>query len=287
MCTWNLISACTEPGRRFADYASCDVVVTQRPYYAYPVEYDTPDDDPRLQDEEYMAEMAWVTEQTEACACICCHSVEDAPSGSSGWYVEAGPLWIDIVDDDALAMLAGLVDSTAFGAFPPEENNGFDRMTTGLPTTDIERMQTFLVEEYLRRGNTLEDAERYPAFGGPLYTQALYEPEACTGTRGIGADGTIDWGSSAVRYVYVLEEDSANPGVPPNLDLPDGTIWRIDVGASDDPIEGPIQYGQVPDGAKQSWPVDGEPQALEPGKTYYAYVLLDVGVPVLRCLSTL
>jgi len=287
VCTQTLISACTEPGRRFADYASCDVVVTQRPYYAYPVEYDTPDDDPRLEDEAYMGELAWITEQVEACACTCCHSSEDAPSGSSGWYIEAGPLWIDTVDDDALAMLAGLVDSSAFGTYPPEENNGFDRATTGLPTTDIERMQTFLVEEYLRRGNDLEDAEAYPAFGGPLYTQSLYEPEACTGSRGLADDGTIEWGASGARYVYVLEADAANPGVPPNLDLPEGTIWRIDVDPSDAPIEGPIQYGQLPDGASQAWPLDGDPPALEPGKTYYVYVLLDVGVPVLRCLSTL
>ena len=36
VCTYTAISACTEPGRDFADYGRCDIVRTQRPYSAQP-----------------------------------------------------------------------------------------------------------------------------------------------------------------------------------------------------------------------------------------------------------
>jgi hypothetical protein len=117
VCTWEAISACTEPGREYTDYASCDPVFTQRPYGPYEVAVPSTEDDPRIDDAAYMAELAWVTDEVKACACTCCHSSETAPDGPAGWYIEAGPLWIDTLDDDGLAMLAGWVDSTAFGAF--------------------------------------------------------------------------------------------------------------------------------------------------------------------------
>lgn len=41
--------------------------------------------------------------------------------------VDLGVVWLDSISDPGLAMMAGLADSTALGAFPPEENNGFDR----------------------------------------------------------------------------------------------------------------------------------------------------------------
>lgn len=282
VCTHTLISACTEEGRRFVDYASCDDVVTQRPYYAYGTDA-PPEDDPRLEDDEYLSELDWVTEQVEACACTCCHS-DDAPSGSSGWTIDAGTLWLDTVDDAGLAMLAGLSDSSAFGAYPPEENNGFDRSTTGLPTTDVERMQTFLLEEYLRRGNTEEEGRAGAPFGGPLYSQLIYEPTACVSGDGFDDNGDLEWPSSA-RYVYVLEAGSANPAVPPNLDLPEGTIWRIDVPIGSRPVQAPLTYGEVPDGAIQYFPNDVEPASLVSGETYYVVALGDVGIPLIRCLA--
>ncbi len=282
VCTNTLISACTEEGRRFVDYASCDDVTTQRPYYAYAAPA-PPDDDPRIDDEEYMGELDWVTEQVEACACTCCHS-DDAPAGASGWTIDAGELWLDTVDDDGLAMLAGLADSSAFGAYPADENNGFDRATTGLPTTDVDRMQTFLVEEYLRRGNTLEEGREVAPFGGPLYSQLTYEPSACRSGDGFDADGNLNWPSNA-RYVYVLEQDSANPAVPPNFDLPEGTLWRVDVRVGSRPMQAPLAYGDIPDGALQYFPDDGEPTALVSGETYFVVALGDIGIPLIRCLA--
>ena len=287
VCTQVLISACTEESRQFAEYASCDDVRTQRPYFGYTVPLEEDPEDPRLDDEEYLAELEWVTDQVEACACVCCHSSDVAPTGASGWHIEAGELWIDSVPDRGLAMLAGLVDSSAFGAYPPEQNNGFDRTTTGLPTTDPTRMQTFLLNEYLSRGYEAEDAADYGPFGGPLHTQLLYEPEACGSGVGFDENGRIEWRYGAARYLYVLSANADNPGVPPNLDLPDGTLWRVDVANDGVPIQPGVAYGVVPDsvGVFQRYPFEAEPEPLVAGAQYYIYALADVGVPIVRCLS--
>ena len=96
-----------------------------------------------------------------------------------------------------------------------ETNNGFDRTVTGLPTTDVDRMVTFFEGELARRGADRADFDGSTPIGGPLYTQAAFEPEACTNNAGIGADGTIT-GLGVARYVLVLSAGSPNPGVPPN-----------------------------------------------------------------------
>jgi hypothetical protein len=284
VCTWTMISGCTEPGRRYVDYAACDDVLTQRPYYGFDYGVETPTDDPRLEDDEYMGEVAWVREQVEACACVCCHSTEAAPRGPSGWYIEADPIWTDTIPDSGVAMLAGIVDSTALGAYPPSQNNGFDRDVAGLPTTDVERMQKFFLDEWLRRGLTDDDAAEIPPFGGPLVTQRDYTPTACTGTVGVDAEGLLDWGAGAARYVYVMEKDSANPGVPPNLDLPAGTIWHVAMAPTADPLSSGLRYGDVPEGATQRVPGEGTAPALQSGAEYYLYVLLDIAVPLARCI---
>ena len=286
VCTWEAISGATEEGRKFIDYASCEPVFSQRPYYARAVTADTAPDDPRLSDPDWVDEYDWVTAQVESAACVCCHSEDIAPDGPSGWYLEASPIWIDTLDDDGLAMMAGWVDSTAFGAFAPEDNNGFDRGTTGVPTTDIDRMQAFLEGELTRRGFVEADFDATAPFGGPLYDQLFYEPEACPGDVGVSIDGEVTWTGGDARYVYVLEADSMSPGVPPNLDLPDGTLWRLDVAWTAEPVASGIDYGAVPDGATQAWPAAGAAPALAPGETYYLYVQRDVYQPLTRCLFT-
>ncbi|MFT7624738.1 MAG: hypothetical protein ACI9WU_003927 [Myxococcota bacterium] len=285
VCTWTLISGCTEEGRRYEDYAECSDVYTQRPYFPYDREPTDDASDPRLQDTEYLADSEWVKEQVEACACVCCHS-DSAPNGASGWFIDAGPLWMDTIDDDGLAMMAGLVDSTAFGAFPSADNNGFDRSVTGVPTTDITRMQEILIAEYLRRDLTLESAEDQPPFGGPLYTQLVYEPSPCDGGQGVDAKGNLVWSGGGARYVYVMEDDASTPGVPPNLDEPKGTLWLIDVPTSGQPITEEPVYGVVPEGARQRVPASGQPADLASGQSYYLYVLADIGIPITRCTFT-
>lgn len=285
VCTWNMISGCTEEGKNYADYGSCEAVLTQRPYAGFTYPFSADPEDPRLEDEEFQTELAWITEQVEACACVCCHSTEVSPGGdASGWYLEASDIWIDSVPDTGIAIMAGIADSTAFGAYPPEENNGFQRTITGLPSNDGERMRTFFLQEWLRRGYVEADAAEIPPFGGPLVAQQNFEPQACQGTIGVSADGTVNWGGAAARYVYVLESGSANPGVPPNLDLPEGTLWRLDVPPTGISMESGIRYGQTPEGVIQRFPESGAPAALQAGEEYYIYVLLDVGVPLARCL---
>jgi hypothetical protein len=287
VCTWQAISGSTEEGRQFSDYVDCSAVLTQRPYWAATVANDTAADDPRLSDADWVAEYDWVTEQVEASACTCCHSTALAPDGAaSGWYLEAEPIWTDTFDEDGMAMMADWVSSVAFGAFPPEDNNGFSRDTTGVPTTDPDRMLAFFEGELAGRGLTQADFSETPPFGGPLYDQLVYEAGACSGSNGISADGTITWSGGGARYVYIMGETSMAPGVPPNLDMPEGTLWRVDVAPTADPVTTGISYGVVPDGATQAYPQSGAPMALDSGETYYLYALADVYQPVTRCLFT-
>lgn len=282
VCTWQAISACTEPGLVYQEMASCDPVFTQRPYAPYEIEVPFDAADPRLSDATYQAELAWVTSEVEACACTCCHSGA-APEGPSGWYLESGPLWIDGLDDDGLAMLAGWVDSTAFGAFDPADNNGFDRSTTGLPTSDVPRMVAFLEGELARRGLTRADFADAEPFGGVLYDQLVYEPTPCGAGQGMEG-GELVWSGGDARYLYVLAAGSMSPGVPPNLDTPDGTIWRVDVAPDDAPISSGVAYGVAPAGARTAFPASGAPAALVSGQTYYLVALRDIYQPLTRCL---
>ncbi len=285
VCTWTLISASTEEGRRYEDYASCEDVRTQRPYYAAPVASTTPAGDARLSDAAYMAEVQWAREQVEASACVCCHSSPLAPDGPSQWFVEAEGVWLDSISDPGLAMMAGLADSTALGAFPPEDNNGFDRNVVGVPTTDNQRMQALLLGEWSRRGFTEADAQSIEPFGGPLVTQLSYEPGPCDSSQGVAADGTLKWTGGTARYLYVMDATAANPGVPPNLDEPSGTVWLVDVPSAEAPFASGVRYGEVTGKLRQRVP-SGSPAPLVKGETYYLYVLADVGLPITRCLFT-
>lgn len=287
VCTWEAISASTEEGRYYADYADCTSVVSQRPYYPASAPAGAEANDPRLTDPDWVAEYTWVTEQVEASACVCCHTQADAPNGQpSGWYLEAAPIWTETLDDDGMAMMAGWVDSTAFGAFDPSVNNGFSRDAAGVPTTDSARMVAFFEGELARRGFVEADFSTTPPFGGPLYDQLQYQPTACASGVGVGPDGTVTWVGGDARYVYVLEADANPPGVPPNLDLPAGTRWRVDVAYDAEPIGSGIPYGASVAGASQRWPETGAPEPLTPGSTYFLYVLADIYVPVTRCLFT-
>jgi len=287
VCTWEAISASTEEGRKYTDYASCDQVVQQRPYWAAESRTNTPQDDPRYSDDQWKSEFEWVTKQVESSACVCCHSAEAAPdAGPSGWYIEAEGIWIDGVDNDGLAMLAGWIDSTAFGAFDPEDNNNFDRSLTGLGTTDPLRMTSFLEGELGRRGLSPDDFAASEAFGGPLADQLTYVPEACPDGIGISRGDIVSWAGGGARYVYVLETWSDNPGVPPNLDLPFGTHWRLDVHPDADPISSGLRYGATPEGSVQAWPPQGGADMLISGRDYYLYVLRDVYQPITRCIFT-
>lgn len=285
VCTWQMISGATEEGRHFDDYADCDVVRVQRPYGFVPPNEAEPAMDPRMDDPAYVTELDWVRSQIEATACVCCHA-DIAPNGASNWTIDAQGNWMSTFYDTGLALGAGWIDSTSFGAYPPEENNGFDRRY-GIPSTDPERMKAFFEAELTSRGLTEADFSDATPFGGPLYTQLIYEPGRCENGEGVAQDGTLNWTGGDARYVYVLEADSANPTVPPNLDLPDGTLWRVDVPEDGTPLaSGSVRYGDTPNGMAQRFPAAGAPTELVPGQDYYLYVTRDVIIPVTRCLFT-
>jgi hypothetical protein len=284
VCTHTVLSGCTEPGKYFADYASCDVVRTQRPFWEDPPAKEPDPNDPRLDDSEFMGELAWVTEQVEACACVCCHDSRNFDGKFGKWDIARGPIWLDTLSDNGLALFAGLADSSTLGAYPASENNGFDRTLTGLPTNDTERMKRFLYAELERRGVSQEEARAVTPFGGPLYAQRITPPAQCKPGETVTTDGKVQWLGGGARYVYVLEAGSDNPGVPPNLDLPEGTIWRLDVLASKPPLDSGVRYGTTPPGSFQTYPENTSAPALVKGKTYHLHVLRDVALPLANCL---
>ena len=284
VCTQNMISGATEFGRHFEDYGNCKDVRTQRPYWPQDPEKTTDPSDPRLLDGAFMGELNWARKQVQATACACCHAARLAPEGPANWYIDMPGIWIDGLSDQGLGILAGLVPSSAFGAYPPAQNNGFDRLTTGIPTTDIARMQSFLLTEWKRRGLALEDAQQYAAFGGPLAMQAKYQPKACSAGEGVDAQGHLNWGGGPARYVYVLPGDAQNPGVPPNMDQPAGTLWLVQVPWTATPLDSGLSYGAISGAMQQRLPVSGQAPALKAGQSYYLYVLKDIGIPITRCI---
>lgn len=287
VCTWSMISGCTEPGRHFGDYASCDQVRTQRPYAAVPPNAPTVDPDPRLDDPAYVEELAWVTEQVEACACVCCHQTSRTPDGAAVWDIDLPGNWVNSFSPYGLAFAGGVLDTSLLGAYPPAENNGFDRDVTGIPTTDPARLAAFFTAELEFRGMSAADFVDADPTPAPFYQQFIYEPTACAEGEGVGPDGSLIWSGGQARYVYVLDAGSPNPGVPPNLDLPAGTRWRVEVAWDESPMKsGEVRYGEVPAGARQGLPADGSPAALVSGETYYLYVAADIAVPITRCLFT-
>jgi len=285
VCTMTMISASTEPGRYFPDYADCAVVRRQRPYYGAPPSVTSDPEDPRLDDDAYMAELDWVTSQVRASACTCCHDAGVAPEGAAVWDIAAGPLWIDTVSDEALAMFVGLTDSRFFGYYAAVQNNGFDRSATGLPTTDVERLKAFGRVELARRGLTEAEAAELPPFA-PFFRELVeHEPEPCPEGVGVDAEGRLTWTGSSARYLSVLRPGSASPGVQPNFHLPEGTLWAVAAEPTEPSITCGVAYGEVPSGAYQSFPEgDVAPEPLESGATYYLHAQRDLAFPVTRCL---
>lgn len=285
VCTNVAISGATEPGRYFPDYASCDLVRTQRPFWSRPPAGVAKPDDPRLNDTAYLAELGWVKQQIEATGCVCCHDSRVLDGKQAGqWDIELGPLWLDSLSDSGLALFAGLADSSSLGAYPADDNFGFERDLTGIPSTDGPRMQRFMVAELTRRGISEQEARAVPPFGGPIYQNRVAKPTPCEATEGVFQDGSVRWKGGAARYVYVGTKDSPNPGVPPNLDQPAGTLFRLDVLPSAAPVASGFLFGTTPEGSFQASPESTPAAPLVVGETYHLTVLRDVGLPVANCL---
>jgi hypothetical protein len=292
VCAYEGIHGATEEGRSYRKDVSCLPARSGRPYYPKDMDarYDKPD--VRRSDAAYLAEEAWVKSQVNAASCVCCHS-SDAPNGPSIFDVDRTGSFANQFTDRGVAHGSGDVNSIPLGAWPASENNGFQKSDLEHPddsiflSTDPPRMKKFWIAEMKYRGLTAADFVGKDDGFGPLSEQFYFKPAACAPNESIAADGTITWGNGRARYVYVMEATAKAPTVAPNLVLPKGTIWRLDVPPNGTPlVSGSVKYGVVPEGLKQSFPVTGAPAALEKGKQYFLYASADQLLPITRCLMT-
>ncbi len=151
------IHGCTVEGRNYADDVSCQVVRKQgRPFRPIPAPRDPDPNDARLQDPQFMEELAWLTRQVRSCGCACCHDTSRMKDYAL-WDINKPHIWTDQLTPRGVAILGGQVSSAVFGQIPPEDNNGFDRSETGAPTTDVARFKAYFQKEIARRGITAED----------------------------------------------------------------------------------------------------------------------------------
>lgn len=292
VCVWESIHGATEEGRSFRVDADCNSSRSGRPYYPKQPNAKWTEPDPRRNDPAYLAEEAWVKGQINAASCVCCHS-SIAPEGASIFDVDREGSLANQFTDRGIAHGSGLVNSIPLGAFPASQNNGFAKSDLEHPdysiflSTDPARMKRFWEAEQRYRNLTAADFVGVPDGFGPLSEQLYFEPQACSNGEGIAADGTITWGRGRARYVYVMEQGSLAPTVYPNLFLPPGTVWRLDVPATGEPLSsGSVKYGVVPTGLAQGFPMAGAPTALVKGKQYFLYVSADQMLPITRCLVT-
>ena len=284
ICANVSIAGATEEGYYFPEIASCEKVRTQRPYRGVPAPFESDPSDPRLDDPVFMEELRWVTEQAAATGCTCCHSSREGDEFAM-WDIDAPLIWTDQLTIRGVAILAGKVSSASGGTYPPEDNFGFDRSKSGIASTDPDRMQAFFLNEMERRGIEDEDISDYIDFGGPIFSRARDQiPEICETNEGINSLGQVVWnGGRSARYVYILSALAENPTVPPNLDTPDKTHWRVNIRPDAPAITSGIPFGDIPDGGYQAIPEGGEYPNLEAGKVYRLYVLADVLFPVKNC----
>lgn len=292
VCVWESIHGATEEGRSFRLDATCDNSRSGRPYYPKDADPRYGMADPRRSDAAYLSEEAWVRSQINAASCVCCHS-SAAPNGASIFDVDREGSLANQLTDRGIAHGSGAVSSIPLGAFPAAVNNGFAKSDLEHPdysiflSTDPARMKRFWEAELAYRNLTAADFIGVPDGFGPLSEQRNYDPQPCSGGEGIAADGTITWGRGRARYVYLLEVGSKSPTVFPNLDVPVGTLWRLDVPSDGTPlVSGSVKYGVVPDGLRQRVPASGPAPTLTSGSQYYLYVTADQMLPITRCLIT-
>ena len=128
---------------------------------------------------------------------------------------------------------------------------------------------------------------------GPKLSLVTPKPPATSKSKpceaGVGVDATtnaITWQGAPARYIYVLEESAKNPGVPPNLDKPTGTLFRLDALPSAPPIAPGVKYGETPAGTFQMLPEAERAPTLDKGTTYHLFVQADIGFATANCLFT-
>ena len=277
LCVWHHPAGCVPEGQNYADIGSCDEVRTLGPSWFLPPVQRFASDPQLLTDESYVTELEWVTSQVAASGCSCCHASEK--SGYASFFdIDAPGSWTDTLTMTGIVLAAGMADEHKYlGYLPPEDNFGFDRETTVFATTDIPRMKAFFQAEFERRGGTAQDVEvardTFKQINGSLFET----PSDCGPGEGMDANGKLVWKGGGARQVYIQEVGSENPGSPPNLDKPAGTVWALYADPEDAPFgSGTIEPGLVPDNGRQAVPATPESSPVfENGRQYRLFVTPD------------
>ena len=290
LCVWDYFSGAVPEGMEFAELSSCEAPWTQGPpWFTQPTRvYESPSS--LLRDDAWVAEADWASAQIRSSGCSCCHAASSGSGNTTGFDVDAPGVWTDTMTNAQLSMSAGMNPLHAlFGEFPPEVNHGFSRELTLWPSTDPARLRAFFTAEFERRdGGAADLAESQAAFDA-LFGGVLAPTEPCvTEFEGVAADGTITWnGDGAARQIWLMEEGTASPSFPPNLDRPAGTLWAVYVDGDGAPIEsGALRLGEVPADAVQRVPEAGMPTLVD-GAVYKIFASEDIMVRrLLNCTFT-
>lgn len=285
VCVQNYIAGAVSNGQEFVDYGKCEVVREQRPYRYIPPQGGDDPNDPRLQDAAFKKEYDWFVAQIRSVGCSCCHTAKSGVK-STKWDLDARGVFLDQLSTFGLAVFSGEnVDFPRLAHFDAKDNYGFDQTETAVPTQDPARFKAFVMQEVKRRGLTVEDLKAQRRFPGGIFDVVKDQPTtACEAGIGVKTDGTISWGTSGARYVYVMRQGTENPLGPPSLNRPEGTLWFIRMITSAEPLASGALYGDRPQGARQEFPaLNQKPEELKPGQTYKLYVAKDVLSPSVNC----
>ena len=288
LCVWHHPAGCVPEGLKYTDVMSCDEVRTLGPSWFIPPTRKVTTPSELLSDSEYQKELKWVTGQVAASGCACCHS---SSAGYASFFdIDAPESWIDTLTMTGVVLAAGLADEHKYlGYLPPEINHGFDRETTLFATTDIPRMSAFFNAEFERRQGTEEDIETARQTFIQINGGLFMEPTECEVGEGMDEDGNVIWKGENVRQVYIQEIGSNNPGSPPNLDKPEGTVWAVYADPnSDGLVSGTFAPGVVTENAYQAVPeVTSETPSFEDGKQYRLFITPDfLRIPQTNCTFT-
>ena len=281
VCVWDNFSGNTPEGIPFTELLTCDRSFTQGPPWFAPPGRIYESDSALLDDAEYAEDLEWVSEQVATSGCACCHDSSSGSGHTSGFDISAPGIWTDSMTNSQLSMAAGMfTEKDLFGHYDAAANHGFDRTESLFATTDPERMKAFFTAEFERRSGSEADLEEAEGQFDALFGRLFEDVYDCIDPYEGIIEGTIAWNGDGVRQIYILEEEAETPGFPPNLHLPEGTVWALFVDATAAPLEsGAVVPGVVPDGATQAWPEDGSMPVLVEGRTYRLYTSPDVMIP--------
>lgn len=281
VCVWDNFSGNVPEGMAFTDLLTCDRSFTQGPPWFAPPGRVYESDSALLDDPEYAEDLEWVSDQVATSGCACCHDSASGSGHTSGFDVSAPGIWTDSMTNSQLSMAAGMfAEEDLFGHYDASANHGFDRTETLFATTDPERMKAFFTAEFERRAGSEEDLEEALGQFDALFGRLFEDVYDCIDPYEGIVEGTVTWNGDGVRQIYILEEDAPTPGFPPNLHLPEGTVWALFVDPASAPLEsGTVVPGVVPDGTIQAWPEDGSAPDLIEGRTYRLYTSPDVMIP--------